>query len=238
MAILGAIAQFERERIAERVRAGLARAKAQGRRLGRRPSQIAEEDLDRVGTEAVSFGRRQGAAEAAGTAEQRMTRALEQIAEGLGTQLHARQQADAEQAKAVMAVAHAVIRKLFPETSRRHGLIEVTGLIEEIIGRLIDKPKLGVWVSESLREELAEKLDAVAEAHGFAGQISVAGDSTMMEGDCRLGWAGGGATRDSAAIRREIDAAIGRILGPIDLFDPLPATAGEPAHRDMKRSQT
>lgn len=35
MAVLGAIAQFERERIAERVRAGLARARSQGKRLGR-----------------------------------------------------------------------------------------------------------------------------------------------------------------------------------------------------------
>lgn len=35
MAVLGAIAEFERDRIAERVKAGLARAKAQGKRLGR-----------------------------------------------------------------------------------------------------------------------------------------------------------------------------------------------------------
>src|ERR1051326_5574016 len=35
MHILGAIAEFERARIAERVRAGLARARAQGTRLGR-----------------------------------------------------------------------------------------------------------------------------------------------------------------------------------------------------------
>ena len=35
MHILAAIAEFERARIAERVRAGLARARAQGRRLGR-----------------------------------------------------------------------------------------------------------------------------------------------------------------------------------------------------------
>ena len=33
--VLGAIAEFERARIAERVRAGLARARAQGKRLGR-----------------------------------------------------------------------------------------------------------------------------------------------------------------------------------------------------------
>src|SRR4249919_2306574 len=35
MHILGAIAEFERARIAERVRAGLQRARAQGKRLGR-----------------------------------------------------------------------------------------------------------------------------------------------------------------------------------------------------------
>jgi len=48
MAVLGAIAQFERERIVERVRAGLARAKAQGVRLGRRRQRIPERDLTRV----------------------------------------------------------------------------------------------------------------------------------------------------------------------------------------------
>ena len=48
MATLGAIAQFERERIAERVRAGLARAKAQGQRLGRRPHRISDDNLGRV----------------------------------------------------------------------------------------------------------------------------------------------------------------------------------------------
>jgi DNA invertase Pin-like site-specific DNA recombinase len=40
--ILAALAQFERARIVERVRAGIARAKAQGRRLGRQPYAIAD----------------------------------------------------------------------------------------------------------------------------------------------------------------------------------------------------
>jgi DNA invertase Pin-like site-specific DNA recombinase len=43
--ILSAIAEFERSRIQERVRAGLARAKAQGKRLGRPERQVPEELL-------------------------------------------------------------------------------------------------------------------------------------------------------------------------------------------------
>ena len=48
MHILAAIAEFERARIAERVRAGLARARANGRRLGQKPVHIPIEDLTRT----------------------------------------------------------------------------------------------------------------------------------------------------------------------------------------------
>src|SRR5262249_60218968 len=44
MHIVGAIAEFERARIAERVRAGLGRARAQGKRLGR-PKRRVDESL-------------------------------------------------------------------------------------------------------------------------------------------------------------------------------------------------
>jgi DNA invertase Pin-like site-specific DNA recombinase len=48
MHILGAIAEFERGRIVERVRAGLARAKAEGTRLGRPRRWIDPERLAAV----------------------------------------------------------------------------------------------------------------------------------------------------------------------------------------------
>jgi DNA invertase Pin-like site-specific DNA recombinase len=48
MHILGAIAEFERGRIVERVRAGLARARAEGKRLGRRPYAIRDDQFDAV----------------------------------------------------------------------------------------------------------------------------------------------------------------------------------------------
>jgi len=52
--ILGAIAQFEHDLIAERVRAGMARAKAQGKRIGRKQVKVDTEALkeayDRLGS--------------------------------------------------------------------------------------------------------------------------------------------------------------------------------------------
>ena len=46
--VLAALAEFERARIAERVRAGLARARANGQRLGQKPLDIPPADLDRT----------------------------------------------------------------------------------------------------------------------------------------------------------------------------------------------
>jgi DNA invertase Pin-like site-specific DNA recombinase len=61
MHILGAIAEFERERIRERVRAGLARARTQGVRLGRPRRRIVPERLAEVaGLPAREAARRLG----------------------------------------------------------------------------------------------------------------------------------------------------------------------------------
>jgi DNA invertase Pin-like site-specific DNA recombinase len=46
--LLAAIAEFERARIVERVRAGMARARKEGKRLGRRPHAICDADLERT----------------------------------------------------------------------------------------------------------------------------------------------------------------------------------------------
>ena len=48
MHILGAISEFERARIAERVRAGLARVRREGRRLGRPPARIPQDAVESV----------------------------------------------------------------------------------------------------------------------------------------------------------------------------------------------
>ena|SRR5579872_5831057 len=48
MHILGAIAEFERSRIAERVKTGLARVRAAGKRLGRPKVRISDDDVQRT----------------------------------------------------------------------------------------------------------------------------------------------------------------------------------------------
>ena len=58
--VLGAIAQFERARIQERIVAGLARARAQGKRLGRRRSPAMRELDDCAGLSHAAAAQRLG----------------------------------------------------------------------------------------------------------------------------------------------------------------------------------
>jgi DNA invertase Pin-like site-specific DNA recombinase len=59
MHILGAIAEFERARIAERVKLGLARVRAEGRRLGRPPLTIGGDQLAAVDGMSIRAAARQ-----------------------------------------------------------------------------------------------------------------------------------------------------------------------------------
>jgi DNA invertase Pin-like site-specific DNA recombinase len=58
MHILGAIAEFERARIAERVKAGLKRARAHGTRLGRPRASVPVERVQAVSHVSVAAGAR------------------------------------------------------------------------------------------------------------------------------------------------------------------------------------
>jgi putative DNA-invertase from lambdoid prophage Rac len=74
LGILGRFAQFERERIKERIQAGLQRARRQSQRLGRRRQRIAPEALQRVQGLSV-----REAAKALGVPASRVYRARERV---------------------------------------------------------------------------------------------------------------------------------------------------------------
>jgi DNA invertase Pin-like site-specific DNA recombinase len=55
MAILAAVAALERNRISERVKAGIARCKLEGRKFGRKPAELDEEKLLRMRDKSYSL---------------------------------------------------------------------------------------------------------------------------------------------------------------------------------------
>lgn len=183
------------------------------------PPLFTQEDLERVRAETLAFARKQAeaqAARAADAAEDRIARALEAIGERLPELVRAQHEGDAAQARRATKVALAAVRKLFPNLNDAGGADEVVAVVDAAMARIVEAPKLAIRVSGPIATAIAPRVEALAEVHGFAGQITVSADDTVADGDCRLSWAGGGAVRDASAILAAIDQAVERTLPVAD----------------------
>jgi flagellar assembly protein FliH len=177
------------------------------------PKSFSEDDLARAHAQGLAEGREQAGAEAAVTVERRVADALDSLGDRLSELFAHRQDAAAQAAGDATMVATAITRKMVPEFYRRNAAGEIEHAVAAILERMLEKPTLTVRTSELLCDELSERIAALTEQRGFAGRVTVTADPKMLEGDCRVEWAGGGAELNSAARWREIDAIIERNLG-------------------------
>ncbi len=171
-----------------------------------------EDDLARAHAEGFAEGREKAGAEAAVTVERRVADAFDSLGDRFSELFAHRQDAAARAGADATMVAAAIARKMVPEFYRRNAAGEIEHAVATILGQMLEKPKLTVWVSERLHDDLAERIVALTEQRGFAGRVTVTADPRMPEGDCRVEWAGGGGELNSAARWREIDAIIERNL--------------------------
>jgi flagellar assembly protein FliH len=183
------------------------------------PDTFSEDELARAHAQGLAEGREQAGAEAAVTVERRVADALDSIGDRLSELFAHRQDAAAHAAGDAAMVATAIARKMVPEFYRRNAAGEIEHAVATILDRMLEKPTLTVRTSELLCDELSERIAALTEQRGFAGQVTVTADPKMGEGDCRVEWAGGGAELNSAARWREIDEIIEQNLGGVQAAD-------------------
>ena len=184
--------------------------------LRRKPKHYSEVELEIAKKAAFEEGRQMGyeagreetlaadehlAAQAIAVLQETLPQALE-AAE------HARAQADAGAVTAMGAIA----RKLLPTLAATHGVDEIEALARESIERLIEQPRFVVKVNPAPQKILQARIEAMAEALGFAGRIVVLPDPALPETDARIEWANGGVERNVADIWKEIEDAIERYL--------------------------
>lgn len=179
------------------------------------PATFSEDDLARAHAEGVAEGREQAGAEAADAVERRVADALDTLGDRLSDLLAHREDAFARAVGDATSVATTIARKMVPELYRRNAAGEIEHAVATILERMLEKPMLTVRVSEPLRDDLAERIAALAERRGFAGRVTVTADPETAEGDCRVEWAGGGAELNAADRWREIDAIIEQNLGGV-----------------------
>ncbi|MBI5163513.1 MAG: flagellar assembly protein FliH [Magnetospirillum sp.] len=173
-----------------------------------------EEELALARDLAFDEGRRAGLAEGAESTERQIATALGMIAGHFDT-LQARQEEANDTAQRNAArVALAVVKKMLPAACEQYAFDEVTRVVEEVVGHILDEPRIIVRVAQALAEPVRERLEAVAEGHGFEGRVVVQADERLAVGDCRVEWTDGGAERDQARLWQEVETVVERALAP------------------------
>jgi len=175
-----------------------------------RPVPPAEHALKLAEAESKGFGDGFKAAEKERVAEaerrtaaafERIGDALQRLARGLAA-VEGRLEAES------VEVAAAVARKLAPELIAREPFAEITALATECFKQLVTAPHIVVRVNDTLLDAAKEKLGEAARMRGFEGRLVVMAEPQIGLGDCRIEWADGGVTRDSA----KTDAAIAEMV--------------------------
>ena len=179
------------------------------------PPTFSEEELAAAREEAHKAGYQAAMAEAEGATERLISLSLSAIAAQMQHVEKKLIDANAERVADSIDVARAIIRKMFPELTKKAGLEEIIGVIEDCVSK-IDKPiRVVVRVFPEAVEPLREIIEETARNAGFEGRMVVSGDPRIAPGDCRIEWGEGGAERNVERTAGEIDAMIDRSRGDV-----------------------
>ncbi len=170
-----------------------------------RRSADAEAVAHRKGFEA---GQTQARTEAA----ERIARALTQIADSMARLNNALTGIEARLETEAVQVAVAVAGKLSPELVAREPLAEISALAGEAFRQLVATPQIAIHTGADIFDAAREKLEEIARLRGFEGRLTVQSDANVAPGDCRIEWADGGVTRDTAATLATIEEIVGRYI--------------------------
>ena len=176
---------------------------------------FSEEELEAARQAAFAEGKAAGLAEAEESHSKRLAEAVEALPP-LFAQITQQMEAQADDLRReTLDAAVTVVRKLFPNLAREHGLDEIRAVVEACLERLRDEPRLVVRTADGDLDALKERIEAAAHNGGFEGKLVFLADERLAPGDLRLEWADGGAERDQAGLWKEIDAIIARALSPV-----------------------
>jgi flagellar assembly protein FliH len=164
--------------------------------------------LAEVETAAHGKGYADAQSDAKVEADRRMADTLERIAVSLAKANDALQAIETRLESEAVEVAVAVARKLAPALTAREPFAEISALASECFRELVAAPHIAVRVNDALYPSAREKLEEIARAKSFQGRLVVLAEPDIAAGDCRIEWADGGISRDSAAADAAIGAAV------------------------------
>ncbi len=176
------------------------------------PPRFSEKDLAEARSEGFAAGQAAGSEEARRATDHAAAEALSALAGHFETAAAQLAEANDKRVRRAIEIAVLVLRKMFPELSRRNALIETEALIGQCLAQLPDEPRVVIRVADALLDPLNEQIAALAEKAGFEGKMVLLAEESLSASDVRVEWADGGAERDTECLWAEIEQVLERAL--------------------------
>lgn len=177
------------------------------------PPVFSEDDVARARAEGQQAGRDEATRDMASAMEQRVANTLDAINTQVANLFDAYAMDKDQHSRDAVAVATVIVRKLFPALNMDKAMDEIEHMIVEAMKRTSGNPTLIIRAPKDMHQEIADKAKELAALRGHEGTITVVVDETIATGDIAVEWDGGGMTRDTNFIWREVDEIIERNLG-------------------------
>ena len=172
-----------------------------------------EEDVAQARQEGLNAGKEEARAETLNGIEMKISDSLDVIGNRLANLNQIQADSIARISEDAASLAFAVAKKIFPVLNEKGALEEVTTVIEDVLQRLVQEPRISIKVAIEQSEKIKERVDNYVQEKGFDGNISVIGEENLSLGDVTIEWSDGSASRNSASLIEEIDDIIAQNLG-------------------------
>ena len=181
-------------------------------RRSRSVRRYTEDDLTAARAEGAREGHASGLRDAAAATEQKASEALQAIVAGMDN-LSRNYAADrVRNARDTLQIALDMVRVLFPALHARAAVDEITAFCDEIVSTRATGESYGLHVHPDLEAAVASRIAEKCRAANLDAEIIVKADPSLLPGDCRLDWPGGGAMRETEALLKQLEEALAQAL--------------------------
>ncbi len=162
--------------------------------------------------EAFARGREEGLEAARLQSEQLLATETAHLLERLAGLEAMREELSSSMSRQAVELATSLVRKMMPSLCKRGGLAEIEALLVEMLGRVIEEPRVVFRVPDAMLDGMQARIGALAKKAAYAGEIVLIADDKLGSSDCLVEWADGGAERNLDRLWSEVDEILARAL--------------------------
>jgi len=173
---------------------------------------FSEEEVETARQEGYTAGKESGVQETLAGIENNISQSLNMISSEISGIVRHQTEFNTQLESDATNLALSICRKLFPSLNEEGKLHEVSEMAKDMLGQLLEEPRISVRVEPELIAPLKEKLDPFLVSQGYKGVLSIREDETLPVGGCKIEWSNGQAERNPEQVFDEIEESINTAL--------------------------